>query len=854
MKKLKYLLIAVLTFFVLEFNVMAVSSNFESTINMEPDITENRVNVVLGFTGEEVMIINQTLSYDSSKLKLVEVLPMDNFEVTTSVEKKEGSKYQTLKILADSNYSFNASNYCIAVFEVNPSFKVKKKADVFLYGVEATGPSQEKYRTSGNIMTMNRESLSEMYFLVSNIDNFTSTKYWLSEHISLIVIIVLIIIGIVIVIFLIPSKRKKEARENKVNDQLKPENYNPENGSVKIDQQTIDSIGAVEKPVDMSQAIVYNEDVKPFGEIIGKSETVIENNNNNEFSSNNISVFENRNPENYQNDNNNQTEQLVQVQMPTENNNEELKPIMVKEITDVSTTINGYDPFNAKVEIPTPQDINPIPNSMVNENQNPPLDTPQETTPSTSNSDFIELPEKKETLGVINPQNFDNVETLEDNIELPKLDEKKSNEANNPTNLMILILIAILSMAFISSVSAENSKYNVEELRDCIVGRTSYNKELDYNGDGKVDILDLVMTKNLDNCNFEELINTDPGFKELHGQSNNLISTDPNRVTTTKKSGLFGKKTTTKKTTAKKETTKKNTTDKSITTKKTTTKKTTTAKSTTTKKTTTKKATTTKSTTTKKTTTKKSTTAKTTLPSYTINITASNGSVSKSSVTLKTGSSTTISLTPNTGYTISQANVTCSNVEFSLSGTRLVLKNPTGNASCRLNFVLNDKIKVTLKVNTGKGNSVLINPSISYTTKSIDNGGSGTYNSTWKTNVPLPAGYKLRENPSCGSYSNGVFSITIPASATTCNLYFDPILYSFNVYISTQSPAINTGTDSRIYFGESKKIDFVSSSNFSQITCTGGKSIRLSKSGTGPYNYAFTYSHETASNAECRIS
>lgn len=851
MKKLKYFLIAVLTFFVLEFNVMAVSSNFESTINMEPDITENRVNVVLGFTGEEVMIVNQTLSYDSSKLKLVEVLPMDNFEVTTSVEKEEGSKYQTLNILADSDYSFNASNYCIAVFEVKPSFKVKKKADVFLYNVEATGPSQEKYRTSGSIMTMNRDTASEMYFLVSNVDNFTNIKYWFSEHVSLILIIILIIIGIVAIIFLLPSKRKKEAREKKVANQLKPENYNPENGGVKIDQQAIDSIGAVEKQIDMSQAIVYNEDVKPFGEIIGKNEDVIENNNsNNEFNENNISVFENRNPENYQNNTNNQSEQLVQVQIPQENTNQELKPIMVEEIKDVSTTINGYDPFNAKVEIPTPQDINQIPNNNVNEIQNPPLNNPQDTTPLPSNSDFIELPEKKEKLGVINPQNFDNVEKLEDNIELPKLDEKKTDEVNNPTNFLILILIIVLSITFSSPVLAIDSKYNVEELRDCIVGRTIYNKELDYNGDGKVDILDLIMTKNLDNCNFEELINTDPGFKELHGQSNNLISTDPNRVTTTKKSGLFGKKTTTKKTTASKaSTTKKTTSARSSTTKKTTT-----SKASTTKKTTTKKTTTAKSSTTKKTTTKKTTTAKTTVPSYTVNITASNGTVSNSSITLKQGKSTTISLTPNTGYTISQANVTCSNVEFSLSGTKLVLKNPTGNASCRLNFVLNDKIKVTLKVNTGKGNSVLINPSISYTTKAIDNGGLGTYNSTWKTTVPLPTGYKLRENPSCGTYSNGVFSITIPASATTCNLYFDPILYNFNVYISTQAPAINTGTDARIYFGESKKIEFISSSVFSKISCTGGSSIRLIKSGTGPYNYSFTYKHDTASNAECRIS
>lgn len=803
MKKLKYLLIAVITFFVFEFNVLAVSSNFESTINMEPDITENKVNVVLGFTGEEVMIVKQTLSYDSSKLKLVEVLPMDNFEVTTSVEKKEGSKYQTLNILADSDYSFDASNYCIVVFEVKSDFKVKKKADVFLYNVEATGPSKDKYRTSGNIMTMNRESASEMYFLMSNISNSTNVLYWFSEHTLLIVIIVLVIIGIVVLIFLFPSKRKKEMRENKVTDQLKKENYNPENDTVKIDPKTIDSIGAVEKQIDMREAIIYNEDVKPFGDIIAKSDTVIEKANDNQFSQNNISVFENRNPDDYQTIPN-QEEKLTPIPTPEENKETELKPIMVQEIADVSTTFNGYDPFNASIEIPSSQEPAGMPNGENN-----------------LADDFIELPEKKETLGVINPQTFETVESLENDIEIPKLDEKKTDEVNNPTNLMVLILLLALSFFFTKPVMANENNYNVQELRDCIVGRTSYNKELDYNGDGVVDILDLLVTKNLVNCNFQELMNNDPGFKELHGQSNNLISTDPNRVTTTKKkSGLFGRKTTTKRTTTKKESNGSQTTKKKTTTR------------------------------------ADSNTFTTKLANYYIvNILASNGTVSKSSISLKPGKSTTIILTPKAGFTISSENISCSNVEFSLSGSStLVVKNPTNPATCRINFVPSNKIKVTLKVYTGEGNSTPNTPSISYNSKSYDNGGSGTYNSTWRTNISLPTGYQLREQPSCGSYSNGVFSVNIPSSNTTCNMYFDPILYSFNVYIPTQSIPLNTGTDSRIYYGESKSISFVSSNSFSKISCTGGKSIRLAKTGLGPYKYSFTYKHQTASNAECRIS
>ena len=68
-------------------------------------------------------------------------------------------------------------------------------------------------------------------------------------------------------------------------------------------------------------------------------------------------------------------------------------------------------------------------------------------------------------------------------------------------------------------------------------------------------------------------------------------------------------------------------------------------------------------------------------------------------------------------------------------------------------------IRVTLNYYIGKGNSNYVTPDISYSSESVSNGGNGVYNQKWSTGVASPTGYRLREAPSCGSYSNGVFSI-----------------------------------------------------------------------------------------------
>ena len=186
-KSIKYFLVLFVSIFGFSLSVLAESSNFEPFITMDTDITENQVKLALGFAGEELMTVKSTLAYDSNKLSLVEVQALDNFNVTTSLEESDG-KYRTIEILADSDYSFNESNYAVLVFEVKNNFKKNNKSDVFLYDYTASGPEKIKFRSTGVIATLNRVSISEMNFVLDNIDNGTKTKYWLLSHIYLFVI------------------------------------------------------------------------------------------------------------------------------------------------------------------------------------------------------------------------------------------------------------------------------------------------------------------------------------------------------------------------------------------------------------------------------------------------------------------------------------------------------------------------------------------------------------------------------------------------------------------------------------------------------------------------------------------
>ena len=842
MKILKYLLTFMILMFIMAFGVNADSANFEPFVEMYTDITENQIRMTLGFSGEELMTIRGTVSYDPDKLTLADVQELDNFTVTTSIEEDENG-YRTFNILADSDYSFNESYYATLVFDVNPSFKNKKKSDVFFYDFTASGPEKIKYRSSGFITTLHRISASEMNYVLNLIDKNTKTKYWLINHSYLFVIGFLLIVIIVVIIFLIPSRRKNEKRDQTAQESTKAENYDPNASNIKIDPAAIEKIGKVEKEIDMSQAIVVNEDVKPFGDIVGKYEEPAPTQVQEQVQYNTLNAFEARSPEQYaKNEENSQTSDVANqvVQTPQTQNEgqpiiEELNafnqaPAIQSDNSEDNLTVINPQTFDS-AETPELNDVT-INTPVVEEAEQPKkavapqpqiiaeqLAHPEEVKREEPTEPVKPEPAPTPVLQSIQPTPLGMSDT---NNESKETMDSNNNGSNNVVSSIIILLMITLSMITLNVVYAEG--YKIEDLRSHIVNNKGYNKNLDNNDDGKVDVLDIIETKDLTNCSFENLLSTDPGFADIHGQSNNIISSDSSYVSS---KGNSSKRTTTKKNSGSSNSNSGNAVSNgNLVLKRTTT---------------------------KKATTTKASSSKEEVKSYDVNIVAVNGSVSESSFTLQADKTKTINLISSDGYIIDTNQSRCNNVSYSFNGvTKLVLAKPTYSATCSLIFVPIGNIRVTLKYYTGKGNST--KQTINYTSKSVDNGGNGVYNNTWTTGVALPTGYKVRENPSCGTYTNGVFSIKIPAKSTACTLYFDPLLYNLTIYVSEQSTPINEGTDKNIYYGESKKIEFYAHSVYSTVSCSDGQSPKLTKFVGTPNRYYFTYVQNTTNNVVCTVS
>lgn len=232
----------------------------------------------------------------------------------------------------------------------------------------------------------------------------------------------------------------------------------------------------------------------------------------------------------------------------------------------------------------------------------------------------------------------------------------------------IITLYSLVLVCLLACYSVNASEYRVNELRECIVKKCSYKKELDYNGDKKIDILDILETRKTENVQYDEVIkNQGPGFGEITGTAAQGIG-----QTTTKST----KKTTTKRKTTKKTTTRKTTTKKGTTTKKTTTKKTTTNKIT----------------------TNKTTTAKN---QYNITVTGNNATVDATTKQGTSGSKVTFTFTPETGY--SYSSVTCTNGAkgtYNKDTNKLAVNYIKGDTSCTVVF---KKVSyaVTIKATNG---------------------------------------------------------------------------------------------------------------------------------------------------------
>lgn len=93
-------------------------------------------------------------------------------------------------------------------------------------------------------------------------------------------------------------------------------------------------------------------------------------------------------------------------------------------------------------------------------------------------------------------------DTTEDGIEILSNDDDDDDKIDT---LGLFIILFITSTLFIGNIRAIG--YNIDDLKENIVNNLKYDKELDYNNDGKIDLEDLLETKDLDNLEYQEGIN-----------------------------------------------------------------------------------------------------------------------------------------------------------------------------------------------------------------------------------------------------------------------------------------------------------------------------------------------------------
>lgn len=100
-------------------------------------------------------------------------------------------------------------------------------------------------------------------------------------------------------------------------------------------------------------------------------------------------------------------------------------------------------------------------------------------------------------------------EKTEDGVEI--LDTEDNDDKIDTLSLFIIIFIT--STLFIGSVKA--IEYNIPDLKENIVNNLKYKKELDYNSDGKIDLADLLETKDLTTIEHQDKEYDIPNYEDI---------------------------------------------------------------------------------------------------------------------------------------------------------------------------------------------------------------------------------------------------------------------------------------------------------------------------------------------------
>ena len=363
------------------------------------------------------------------------------------------------------------------------------------------------------------------------------------------------------------------------------------------------------------------------------------------------------------------------------------------------------------------------------------------------------------------------VEIGSEDVETIDEDKDSTNHSTNINGIIVLLIATMMALFSVNVYALEDEEeYKVEDLRECLVGNIPCESYLDYNDDGKVDIVDVVFTRNTIDVNFEKLLNTDPGFKEMHKFSPNINNEEVKKTSqaivvksTTRKTAMRTTKGGSKKTTTKKDRTTRGTTTR--TSRETTTR--------TTRPTTTR---TTRGTTTR---TTRTTTQKAT---YQVNVVANNGKVISESIrTVNAGATASFAFNPNTGYTF--GSVSCTNGakgSYTKTSNTLKVSGVTSNSTCTVNFVPRSDIRVSVTGQNGR-----YTPSY----KNVGLGGSTSFT------ISPNNGYEIA-GVSCTnasySLSGNTLNVSNVTNDSTCTVTYNVRYYSVVVKDAVTGRTINS--------------------------------------------------------------
>lgn len=288
MKRVKYVLIFALFFFISIINVSA--SAFQPRASLYESYNGNRkVYIGLWYEGPAINEITNTFKYDAT-LFTIEDVTSEDFDVDTSIEEKDG-KYRILTITAKANSDYENAYYAIIELNLKNSFNIGDTSFLTLTDYYSETSEGLKYRNNGLILTINYHSLSDVYLIAKEKNSWTDFEVWLSDRLYMFLFVIAIFIGLLILFMITPHNFVATNRRRRVKGKIKGNKFNENVKAFNLHPDDIATIG--EKPKEEPKNKLELGEFNPLANNKSKPKQNIQSNR--DFKQSNKNIFGNNN-------------------------------------------------------------------------------------------------------------------------------------------------------------------------------------------------------------------------------------------------------------------------------------------------------------------------------------------------------------------------------------------------------------------------------------------------------------------------------------------------------------------------------------------------------------------------------